>query len=131
MDKQLEDILNSLPPRAPRSRLEPFADLIDEMRRRSWTFRDIAPRAWGEMQCRGFAEQRASFCSAPHTQNESREENYSNVAGDSVDLRPARPFPNETPGADAATDVYRRIRGTSGNMLKKAPPAPKGFRFRS
>jgi hypothetical protein len=47
MDKQLEDILNSLPPRAPRSRLEPYADLIDEMRRRSWTFRDIA-RVLGE-----------------------------------------------------------------------------------
>ena len=42
MKKDLEDILESLPPQPPRSRLDPYAELIEEMRRRNWTYRGIA-----------------------------------------------------------------------------------------
>ena len=40
--KQLKEILNSLPERPPRSRLEPYSDLIEAMRTRNWTYRGIA-----------------------------------------------------------------------------------------
>jgi IS30 family transposase len=42
MKKELEAILDTLPQQPPRSRLDPYAELIDEMRRRDWTYRGIA-----------------------------------------------------------------------------------------
>ena len=42
MRNDLEAILDSLPAQPPRSRLDPYADLIEEMRRRNWTYRAIA-----------------------------------------------------------------------------------------
>jgi hypothetical protein len=42
MDGQFKDILDSLPEKSPRSRLSPYRELIDELRRRDRTFREIA-----------------------------------------------------------------------------------------
>ena len=42
MDDKLNDILDRLPPKRPRSRLDPHAALIEEMRRRGRTYREIA-----------------------------------------------------------------------------------------
>ena len=42
MDEKWNDILSSLPPKPPRSRLEPYCELIDELRRRGRTYREIA-----------------------------------------------------------------------------------------
>jgi hypothetical protein len=39
---RLKEILNSLPEQLPRSRLEPYSDLIEAMRARNWTYRGIA-----------------------------------------------------------------------------------------
>ncbi len=38
----IENILASVPARPPRSRLEPYRELIEELRRRRVTFREIA-----------------------------------------------------------------------------------------
>jgi hypothetical protein len=42
MDAKFEAILNSLPSKEPRSRLEPYSELITEMRKRGRTYREIA-----------------------------------------------------------------------------------------
>ncbi len=42
MDAKFEAILNSLPSKEPRSRLEPYSELITEMRKRGCTYREIA-----------------------------------------------------------------------------------------
>jgi hypothetical protein len=42
MDAKFTAILESLPPKVPRSRLEPYRELIREMRRRGRTYREIA-----------------------------------------------------------------------------------------
>lgn len=42
MDAKFREILDSLPARPPRSRLEPYRELIEELRRRGRTFVDIA-----------------------------------------------------------------------------------------
>jgi IS30 family transposase len=39
---KLQDILNALPEKPPRSRLETYRELIDQLRQRGWTYRDIA-----------------------------------------------------------------------------------------
>lgn len=41
MDEKFEAILNSLPAKEPRSRLEPFSELITEMRKRGHSYREI------------------------------------------------------------------------------------------
>jgi IS30 family transposase len=128
MDKQLEDILNSLPPRAPRSRLEPYADLIDEMRRRSWTFRDIA-RVLGEKcnvevspsNVHHFVKLRTLKTNrGKRTIVTSRATLSPQTA--SVSKRNAR--------ADAATDVYRRI-ATIRQHAEKSSASPEGIPLRS
>jgi hypothetical protein len=42
MDKPLSEILNVIPPKPPRSKLEPYYELIRELRRQSRTYREIA-----------------------------------------------------------------------------------------
>jgi hypothetical protein len=42
MDDNFQEILDSLPEKRPRSRLEPYGRLIDELLRRRWTYRGIA-----------------------------------------------------------------------------------------
>jgi IS30 family transposase len=42
MDNQLSETLDRLPPKPPRSRLDPHAALIKELRRRGRTYREIA-----------------------------------------------------------------------------------------
>ena len=42
MDDSFQEILDSLPEKRSRSRLEPYGRLIDELVRRGWTYRGIA-----------------------------------------------------------------------------------------
>ena len=42
MDEKFQIILSSLPQKAPRSRLEPYRELIDELRERGRTYQEIA-----------------------------------------------------------------------------------------
>ncbi len=42
MDPEFQKILDALPPKPPRSRLEPYAELIRELRNRRRTYREIA-----------------------------------------------------------------------------------------
>src|SRR5213596_3531083 len=42
MDDNFQDILDNLPEKPSRSRLEPYGRLIDELLRRRWTYRRIA-----------------------------------------------------------------------------------------
>src|SRR5688572_16345823 len=42
MDDKFQDIVDSLPEKPARSRLEPYNELIDELRRRGRTYREIA-----------------------------------------------------------------------------------------
>jgi hypothetical protein len=41
MDNEFRNILDSLPEKSPRSRLEPYGELIDGLRRRGRTYRDV------------------------------------------------------------------------------------------
>ena len=42
MDANLKKILDELPDKPPRSRLEPYSEFIEELRRRGRTYRDVA-----------------------------------------------------------------------------------------
>ena len=42
MNETFKTILESLPPKGPRSQLEPYTELIQELRKRGWSYREIA-----------------------------------------------------------------------------------------
>lgn len=42
MKKRLKEILNSLPQQPPRSRLEPYSELIEALLAKNWTYRGIS-----------------------------------------------------------------------------------------
>lgn len=42
MNDRFQEILDNLPPKRPRSRLDAYAELVNEMRRRGTTYRNIA-----------------------------------------------------------------------------------------
>ena len=42
MDPRFETVLNNLPTQVPRSRLHPYRELIRELRKRRYFYRDIA-----------------------------------------------------------------------------------------
>ena len=56
MEGKFEDILNSVIAKPGRSRLEPYGEFIDELRRRGLTYRDIAGVLDGKAQARHHAE---------------------------------------------------------------------------
>jgi IS30 family transposase len=128
MDKQLEDILNSLPPRAPRSRLEPYADLIDEMRRRSWTFRDIA-RVLGEKCNAEVSPSNVHHFVKLRTLKTNRGKRT--IVTSRATLSPqTASVSKRNARADAATDVYRRI-ATIRQRAEKSSASPEGIPLRS
>ncbi len=52
MDEDFQDILDSLPEKPPRSRLEPYGRLIEELLRRGRTYREVARILAGKCQVR-------------------------------------------------------------------------------
>ena len=42
MDEKIQELLDSLPPKGPRSRLEPHLELIRELRKRGRSYREIS-----------------------------------------------------------------------------------------
>ncbi len=52
MDDRSRKILDSLPQRQSRSRLVPYRELIHELRRRRWTYREIAHVLAEKCRCR-------------------------------------------------------------------------------
>ena len=124
MDKQLKDILKSLPPRRPRSRLEPYADLIAAMRRRDWPFRDIA-RVLAERCNINVSPSNVHHFVKVRTVKSNRRKTA---------LPPARLASGDAPVAernvrtDAATDVDRKIAALK-QRRSAASPSSKGFEY--
>jgi seryl-tRNA synthetase len=52
MDPKFKEIIDGLPDKPPRSRLEPYYELVKELRRRGRTYRDIADILAEECQLR-------------------------------------------------------------------------------
>ena len=73
MDDKVSEILDGLPPKPPRSRLDPHVTLIEEMRRRGRTYREIAHVLAEDLPGQDFAEQHLLFRSASRPRGETIE----------------------------------------------------------
>jgi hypothetical protein len=101
MDEKFQSILESLPKKSPRSRLEPYQDLINELRRRGRTYREIE-RILVE-QCHVETSRSAIN---DFVRVRSRKKTLKRQAGGSSEANAIPPLNRETPSSD---EVYRRI----------------------
>jgi hypothetical protein len=119
MDTDLKKILAELPIKPPRSRLEPYREFIEELRRRGRTYRDIADI---------LAEKCAVHVtgSGVHDFVRTRNRAKTKLAGP---RNVGNPMEAETSPASASSeDVQRKI---AALKPRKAPtvPGPPGFEY--
>ncbi|MEO8663192.1 MAG: hypothetical protein ABI693_32340 [Bryobacteraceae bacterium] len=135
MEKSISEILNAIPPNPPRSKLEPYYDLIRELRQRSKTYREIAKVLkdhvglrvdhtticdFVHLRARRARTQRHVEQLPPRTLTSSTEPHESE--GDS-------PAPSITATAsDGAAEVYARIEALKRRKPTSKPANP-GFQY--
>ncbi len=128
MDDKVNEILDRLPAKPPRSRLDPHAALIEEMRRRGRTFAEIARVLAEECQVstspsniHHFIKLRARKAKLPR-QTSARSAVSSTVASPRVSTGTTvlPPMPS--------TDVARRIAALK-QRKPAPPPASEGFDY--
>ena len=131
MEGQFQDILDSLPEKPQRSCLEPYRELIDELRRRGRTYREIAHILAEKCHVE-------TAVSTIHDFVRVRSQRAQRLPGRSFRGTPKQMLLSstqdvemETPAAKAgaaADDVRRRI---AALKLRKSviEPTPEGFHF--
>ena len=108
MDSEFRNILESLPEKPPRSRLEPYGELIDGLRRRGRTFRDIVEILAEKYQLRVSISTLHDFLRARSRRNRN---SARRIAADAMIATPIAPKAAagesvEKPGED---EIRRRI----------------------
>ena len=130
MDTKFREILDGLPDKPPRSRLEPYRELIGELRRRSRTYRDIAHILAEKCQIQVTA-------SGVHDFVRKRSRNKRKPAGPMAstrkEKRPATAMPRVTTTPKSAPnrsgdDVHRRIVALKARRPGVKSP-PEKFQF--
>ena len=134
MEKSLSEILSAIPPKRPRSKLEPHYDLIRELRRRSNTYREIARILQDHVglkvdhtTIRDFVCVRARWAKTPRLFEQLPPRTFAKgEPGSETELRVRAPTTPAAPGSRA--DPCARI-----EALKRRKPTPEsadpGFHF--
>jgi IS30 family transposase len=122
--EKFEAILNSLQEKPARSRLDPYCDLIKELLRRGWTYREIARILLGKCGIRVSISTIHHFV---HTRSRSKRKplkSHSQNPERKAAISTARNEEKEATGNGRQTveseNVYRRIAA-----LKQRPASPK------
>jgi IS30 family transposase len=120
-DATVQSILDSLPPKPPCSRLEPYRKLIEEMRRRGWTYRDIADVLADKCQVRVVPSTVHDF-----VQTRARTKAKAKDAAAGRSDRRDRTDPADTAATDAAAggNVDSRIAALKARTSVKTSHAP-------
>ena len=133
MQKNHEAILDSLPAQPPRSRLDPYADLIEEMRRRNWTYRGIAQVLAEKCNLKVAPSNIHHFVRQHELRTRNQRQTGARLSGSAAERTPTssnQQEPRILPAGGTAQDdeVQKRI-----NALKQRPAprstATKAFEF--
>ena len=118
MDNAFQDILDSLPHKPPRSKLEPYAELIQELRKRGRSYREIA----------GILTTRCGVSAGTHTvynfvrvRAQAQKKAKAARAGAERSSQTPAAVPVETaitPAANQDEEVWRRIQA----LKQRTPP---------
>jgi IS30 family transposase len=122
MDERFQAILDNLPPKPPRSRLEPYWDLIRELRRRGRTYRDIAQLLAEKFEVAVSPSTVHDFVRV-RTRRRQRPPQVESIAGDAVASE--TPPPRMDGNAVTATEISERI-----EAVRQRPAPEKASRRR-
>jgi len=127
MDDRLKDILDTLPTKSPRSRLEPYREFIQELRRRGRTYRDIASILSEKCQVKVSASGIHDFVRT----RSRREQKAPKRSPKSMPEPTAQRIETTSPAAnaDASVDEVRRKIAALKARKSVIEPTPEGFRF--
>jgi len=131
MDDRLKDILDALPAKSPRSRLEQYREFIQELRRRGRTYRDIASILAEKCQVQVSASGVHDFVRT----RSRREQEFPRRRSKGKTKPMMAPTPQRietaTPAAktDAATDEVRRKIAALKVRRSMIEPSPEAFQF--
>src|SRR6266849_612208 len=120
MDAKFKDILDALPGKPPRSRLEPYRELIEELRRRGWAYRDIAHILAEKCQVQVSASGVHNFV---RTRSPAKGKSAKRTAADAMKTAPTAPeagIMNSAQEPSTDDELQRRILA-----LKARKPATK------
>ncbi len=128
MDNRFKEILDNLPPKRPRSRLEPYAELVEELRRRGTTYRNIALILTEKCPLKVSASTVHDFVRVRSRKNIGGTRQRPVVSKISPSVAAGRAARNTEGNGPPADDVQRRI---AELKLRSAPVSakPKGFHY--
>jgi hypothetical protein len=131
MDTKFREILDGLPDKPPRSRLEPYRELIRELRRRSRTYRDIAHILAEKCQIQVTASGVHDFV---RKRSRDKRKSAGPTASNRTEKRPGAAIrrvtdtPKSAPNRSLSDDVQRRIAALKARRPGVKPP-PEKFEF--
>jgi hypothetical protein len=125
MDTKFREILDGLPDKPPRSRLEPYRELIRELRRRSRTYRDIAHILAEKCQIQVTASGVHDFVRRKLRANRKP---AMRITSSRTEKMPASGRSNAAPKLFSGDEVERKIAALKARKPGVKPPAEK-FQF--
>jgi hypothetical protein len=125
MDTKFKEILDGLPFKRPRSRLEPYRELISELRRRSRTYRDIAHILGEKCQVQVTASGVHDFV---RTRSRVKGKSTKRLVIGSMKTVPTAPIVPSARKSSADDEVQRRIEALKARK-PKTEAVPGGFQF--
>jgi hypothetical protein len=131
MRGQFQDIVDNLPEKPPRSRLEPYRELIDELRRRGRTFREIARILAKECHMKTAASTIHDFIRTRSRRAQRSPRRSSNGIQKQVPLAttPGVEMGTRAAKAGATADEVRRKIAALKVRKSIIDPTPEGFHF--
>jgi IS30 family transposase len=127
-------ILDALPEKPPRSRLEPYSDLIDELRRRRRTYREIVSVLAEKCNLRVSISTIHDFVRAK-SKEARKAAKLLRTAVPSADIHnpdstpPRRSAPQLNQGNPTAEEVQRRIAALKQRKVPPATNPSEGFQY--
>ena len=114
MNQNFQDILDGLPEKPARSRLEPYRPLIEELRRRGWTYQEIVE----------ILEEKCQLHTAVSTVNDFMRHTSRTKQNQFKSTKPAVVDPTGSPPATTATPRWPNL------AKQQTPPPPEEVRQR-
>ena len=117
MDSECRNILESLPEKPPRSRLEPYGELIDGMRRRGRTYRDVVEIFAEKCQLQVSISTLHDFLRARSRRNGN---SATRIAADAMIAKPIPPraADGESAQKPSEDEVRQRIAGLQSSQAR-------------
>jgi hypothetical protein len=130
MDEKFQAILDSLPPKPSRSRLEPYAELIHELRRRNRSYREITAILVDRCGVRVGVHTLYNFVRVRTPASKKKTSRQANAPAAEAAARPPAVTPTGAGDAGQNRDVWQRIQALKDRPVSaRSATAEKVFHY--